>query len=259
MPALRYVTNVSWSDVPHLTDQEKDDLLSAIPEYQRKARAQGIPILGSGVIYPFDETSIKVDPFDPPRHWPRCFGGDTDAGAGWTAFAWLAWDRESGTVYLTHDYKNNNRSIAVHVEALHAKGQRLAPHKPLWIPGVADASGLLVTDKDSAQVIELYRERGVDIDLPDKAVEAGIQDVYDLMNTGKFKAFSSCSAFFAEFRMYHRNDGKIVKSNDHVMDAVRYAVRSGLQRAKVAPLPETDTISSYQYDRGMQGTGWLGT
>lgn len=212
----RYCINLRWDEAPHLSDTEKAELLSSIPEYQRKARSQGIPILGSGVIYPFDEEHIKVEPFEIPKHWPRCFGGDTDAGAGWTAFVWLAWDRDGDMVYLTHNYKSNSRSLSDHVDALKAKGTK---QQPLWIPGVADAAGLLVTAEDSMRVIELYRERGVDVDLPDKTVEAGIQNVYDLLNARKLKVFSSCSEFFAEFRMYHRKDGKVVKSNDHVMDA----------------------------------------
>jgi hypothetical protein len=36
-----------------------------------------------------------------------------------------------------------------------------------------------------------------------------------------------------EYRLYRRDEkGRIVKANDHLMDATRYAVRSGLTRAK---------------------------
>ena len=44
------------------------------------------------------------------------------------------------------------------------------------------------------------------------------------MLDGKFKVFSTCTDFFDEFRMYHRDEnGKISKTNDDVLDAVRYA------------------------------------
>jgi hypothetical protein len=254
----RYLANVTWDEVPHLSESEKTELWKAIPAYQRKARSKGIPVLGKGVIYPFDEERVKVTPFPIPRHWPRCFGLDSDAGAGVTAIVWGAWDRESSTVYLTHDYKSDSRSKADHVEALRAKGTK---KNPLWIPGVGDAKGLVVTEKDSIQVIKIYQEAGVDISFPDKSVEAGIQDVYDLINTGKFKVFSSCSDYFTEFRMYHRNEkGVIVKANDHLMDAKRYMVRSGLGVSRVAPTEDVeDLVQRLVYDEGSQGTGWMST
>lgn len=253
----RFVVNSTWSDAPHLSEKEKTDLYAAIPPYQRRARSQGLPILGSGLVYPFDEDRISVAPFDIPAHWPRCFGLDSDAGAGFTAIVWLAWDRDSDTVYVTHDYKSDSRSKADHIEALKAKGVKWAP---LWIPGVGDAKALMVTEHDSIQVIELYREAGCDIEFPDKSVEAGIQDLYDRMNVGRFKVFASCSGWFAEFRQYHRDKGKIVKTNDHELDACRYACRSGLARAKVAPKPP-DPDAQHRvltYDQGAQGLGWLG-
>lgn len=252
----RYVCNIGWDEVPHLSKTEKDELYSAIPAYQRKARTAGIPILGSGVIYPFDESRIKVEPFDIPKHWKRCFGLDSDAGAGYTAIAFLAWDVDTQTIYVHKDYKSESKSKNDHVEAIRAHGTKDAP---FWLPGVGDASGLLVTAEDSFQVIELYKEAGVDIELPDKAVEAGILDLYNLMNVGRFKVFSSCNDWFSEFRMYHRKDGRIVKSNDHVMDATRYGVRSGLARAKTKPVKKEEagpTIVSV--DQGNQGTGWMG-
>lgn len=251
----RYVVNLTWDDAPHLAQEEKDELWQSIPPYQRQARTRGIPFLGSGVIYPFAEERIRVDPFKIPREWPRCFGLDSDAGAGFTAIVWLAWDRENSMVYLTHCYKSDSRSKADHVEALKAKGLRWAP---LWIPGVGDAKGLVVTEHDSAQVMELYKKAGVDIHFPDKSVEAGIQDLYDMINIGKFKVFASETEWFTEFRQYHRKDGRIVKVNDHLMDATRYAVRSGLVLAKTPPVEVVPEAQVLLYDMGQAGTGWLG-
>lgn len=224
-----------------------------MPPHERRARAQGLPILGSGLVYPVEEKSITVEPFPIPREWPRCFGLDSDAGAGWTAIVWLAWDRDGGVIYVTHTYKSDSRSKADHVDALRAKGTK---RHPLWIKGVGDAGGLLVTKDDSIKVLELYQDSGVDIELPDKAVTAGTQAILDLMRTGRFKVFSTESEWFAEFRMYHRKDGKIVKINDHLMDATRYAVRSGLDRADVAPVDE-DAVESWM-SSGMGTSSWMG-
>jgi hypothetical protein len=42
------------------------------------------------------------------------------------------------------------------------------------------------------------------------------------MRTDRFKVVNDCSGFFRELRLYHRDNGKIVKLNDDIMDAVRY-------------------------------------
>jgi hypothetical protein len=44
------------------------------------------------------------------------------------------------------------------------------------------------------------------------------------MLKGRFKVFSTCREFFTEFVQYHRKEtGKIAKTHDDIMDAVRYA------------------------------------
>lgn len=259
----KYIVNITWDEVPHLSDSEKKELWKGIPAYQRRARSKGIPVLGAGVIYPFDEELIEIDDFALPRHWPRVFGLDTDAGAGWTAIVFVAWDRENNTLYIYRAYKSNARALATHVEEIALQGARFAKHKPLWMPGVGDAAARFVTETDSQQIIEAYKGKGVDLELPDKAVEAGIQDVYDLIEGRRLRVFRSQRDWFTEFRQYHRKTNpngtvEIVKKNDHLMDATRYAVHSGLQRAAVAPQAPDDTPRILTYDQGSLGTGWLG-
>lgn len=78
----------------------------------------------------------------------------------------------------------------------------------------------------------------MNISLPDKAVEAGIEKTWQLLSSGKLKVFSSCSQWFEEFRVYRRDEkGRIVKSNDHLMDATRYLCMSGVTRMRTEPQP----------------------
>jgi phage terminase large subunit-like protein len=51
-PANRYYVNAEWGDVPHLDSAEKEQLLASIIPYQREARSKGIPVRGSGAIFP---------------------------------------------------------------------------------------------------------------------------------------------------------------------------------------------------------------
>ena len=65
-------------------------------------------------------------------------------------------------------------------------------------------------------------------------LEAGIAEMLDRMETGRFRVFSHLNDWFEEFRLYHRKDGKIVKEYEDLMCATRYALM--MRRfAKVKP------------------------
>jgi hypothetical protein len=56
------------------------------------------------------------------------------------------------------------------------------------------------------------------------SVEAGLLDMLDRMKTGRFKVFKHLTEWFEEFRLYHREDGAVVKEQDDLMSATRYGV-----------------------------------
>lgn len=238
------VVYATWDDAPHLSEQDKAEMMAALPPFQRDARSKGIPQLGSGAVYPVPETELIVQPFAIPKHWRRIYGLDV----GWnnTAACFIAHDPDADCVYVTADYKRGQAEPAVHAAAVKAIA--------CGAPGEIDPASRGRSQKDGEQLINLYRQQGLDITPADNTVEAGIFDVYERMTTGRFKVFSTCRATIEEMRLYRRDDkGRIVKENDHVMDAMRYAVR-GLRRAK-ASLPEKpkDTID---YDRYYESSTW---
>ena len=55
-------------------------------------------------------------------------------------------------------------------------------------------------------------------------VEAGVMDMLDRMQSGRWKVFSHLVDWFEEFRLYHRKDGLIVKLQDDLMSASRYGL-----------------------------------
>lgn len=214
----RLVIGATWDDCPHLSDRDKVDLIASIPPYQRDARTRGIPQLGSGAIYPFPESGIRMADVPIPKHWRRGFGFDC-ALAGTTAAVWGALDPETQVLYIYSVYKRTQAETAVHAQAFLSRGK--------WIPGVGDAADII--DEDRQQFLDAYKTCGVDAELPNKGVETGIQAVYDRFSNGLLKVFSSCEAFFAEFRLYRRDEkGRVVKKNDHIMDA---CVRAGTRVA----------------------------
>lgn len=247
----RVVVQASWSDVPHLSEAQKAEYLAAIPPYMREARAKGVPHIGRGAIFPIPDSEIEIPDFKIPDMWPRCFGGDVSKT--WTAFVWLAWHKDSDTVYLYSCFKTERDELASNAVAVRSRGA--------WIPGVADAADIR-SDEDRRQYVQIYRDdHAIDMELPDKAVETGNQQVWDRLQGGRLKVFSSCQAWFEEKRHYRVGaDGKIVKKNDHLMDASRYGIRSGLARAMIKPNLQAKLDPTPKPSSSGRGAkfGWMG-
>lgn len=239
------VTMAGWDDVPHLSEESKAELLKSIPPFQRDARSKGIPQLGAGAIFPVPESEILVDDFAIPDHWPRVFGQDV----GWnrTAALWGAIDRESDIVYLYSEHYRGQAEPAIHAEAIKSRGS--------WVPGVIDPASRGRTQVDGLQLLQMYKDLGLDLDIAQNGVESGLYEVWQRLSTGRLKVFKSLSSWKQEFRLYRRDEkGRIVKENDHLMDTTRYLIVSGLARAKTKPAEKKATHSHYSGGNN----GWMG-
>ena len=95
------------------------------------------------------------------------------------------------------------------------------------------------------------------LDVAPNAVESGLFEVWRLLSTGQLKVFVSCKAWVEEFRLYRRDlKGRIVKQNDHLMDATRYAILSGVQWLSTEPLQEEEPAMRYFFMHHNSG-GWM--
>lgn len=231
---MRHVTSMTIDDVDHYTAAEKASIVASYPAHEREARAKGIPTMGSGRIFPVAEELITVPPRAIPRHWREIIGIDF----GWehpTAAARLAYDGDTDTIYVTAAYRRKEAVPVLHATAVKAWGD--------WIPVAWPHDGLQHDKGSGLQLAEQYRDAGLNM-LSEQAtheeggngVEAGIMDMLERMETGRFKVFAGLNEWFEEFRMYHRKEGKIVKERDDLMSATRYAVMM-LRFAKTKPAP----------------------
>lgn len=250
--ADRFCITIGWDDAPHLSKVEKEKMARKFPPHELEARSKGIPRLGSGAIYPIDEKLIKVEPFRIPEHWPR--GYALDVGLH-TAAMWIAHDRDNDELYAYAEYYRDEGDIAVHAAAIKAKGD--------WIPGFIDPSANNRSQTDGQRVIELYRRAGLHVNNAENAVEAGLWEVWQRMTSNRLKVFSTLSKFWAEFRLYRRDEkGKIVKKNDHMMDAGRYCVMGVRQfRTRPAPQqhgPDQGPVPSGGYSPHSASGSWMG-
>jgi Terminase RNaseH-like domain len=237
--------------VPHLNDAVKADLLASIPLFQRDARSKGIPHLGAGQVYPIATVDITVPDFTVPDHWRRAYG--LDVGWNWTAATWGAWDEATDTVYLYACYKRGQVEPVVHTEAIRAHGA--------WIPGVNDPAAAASNQVDGRKLFDIYRGLGLNIEKADNAVTAGILEMWNRFSSGRLKVFASMGVWFAEFALYHRDEhGKIVKTNDHLLDATRYLVMSGGARAigKPSTVPQPLDEANLVYRFPDAEHAWLG-
>lgn len=246
----KFIVNATWEDAPHLSEIDKKEIWEATPPHLRDARARGIPQLGAGVIYPLLEEDITIPDFQVPPWYARCFA--LDVGWNCTAAVWGAWDRESDVVYLYSAYKQGHAEPETHVRAITQRGW--------WIPGVIDPASQGSGQKDGKRLVDEYTNLGLNLGYADNAVEAGIFAVWQRLITGRLKIFQSLTPWFNEYRIYRRDEnGKVMKDqDDHLMDATRYLIMSGLHIAAVTPYDdEEEYIDRHNKGKKHQG-GYFG-
>lgn len=228
----KWSMQVTWDDVPHLTEEEKAERLKSIPPWEREARTKGIPAIGSGAIYTIPEADIMVQPFTIPDHWPRFYA--MDVGFKNTAVLWFAEDPTTKTWYIYKEHYRGRTEPVVHAADIKREGE--------WIPGVIDPASNRTRD-DGSRLLNEYMDLGLVLYKANNAVETGLTVCVNALGMGRVKIFSSCTNFFMEYRCYHKieRNGKYVIPDgqmDHAMDAFRYGMMSGVQIARVNPAIE---------------------
>jgi phage terminase large subunit-like protein len=250
-----HVTQMTIEDVEHYSPEQRAAIIASYPAHERKARTSGIPMLGSGRVFPLDESEIKVQSFPIPSHWPQGCGID------------FGWDHPSAGVRMAHDADSDILYvIAAHRAKQQTPAMFAAAVKPWgdWLPWAwphdGKQSGGKFGTADQAQLAQLYKGQGLNM-MPTHAtfedgtngVEAGVQDMFDRMQTGRLKVFAHLTDWFEEFNTYHRKDGVIVKEADDLMSATRYAYMMRRQ-FKVKSAPSRRHIPAPMPSPG----GWMG-
>lgn len=219
--SARNVTSMTIDDAEHYTPRERAKIIASYPAHEREARAKGIPTMGSGLIFPVAEEDIIVEPFAIPKHWPQIGALDF----GWdhpTAAVHLAWDRDADIVYVVRDYRVRQATPILHAAAVRPWGE--------WLPwawphdGNNDtAAGENLAAQYRAQKLNMLPERAT-FDDGGSSVEAGLMEMLDRMQTGRWKVFRTAGNWLEERRTYHRKDGKVVKERDDTISASRYGM-----------------------------------
>lgn len=237
------ITTAGWDDVPHLDEEMKASLLASVPEWQLESRRNGVPQLGAGAIYRKVYSDIEVAPFEIPSHWKKMYALDV----GWktTAVVFGAIDPDNNKIYIYDE-------LYVHEKQPHEYA-RMIKERGKWLPGVIDGASNGSSQIDGRKIFEMLKAEGLDLRFADKAIEAGILKTHEHLIFDKLRFFKGLDNLKSEYNNYHRDEnGKIVKRDDHLMDALRYLVM-GTQHAKVEKSNKDDNNQIHNFG----GSGWM--
>jgi phage terminase large subunit-like protein len=224
----RRVTSMEITDAEHIPAERRAAIVAGYPEHEREARAKGIPVLGSGAVFPVSESQITCEPFRIPDHWSLLWGMDYGVSHPFAAVL-VAWNRDTDTVYVVHTIRLKGATSLQHAASMKTafgdKGGLIPVAWPHDVNQRREFEGSLTPLRD------IYKKHGlamrpthasfVDGSL---ATEIGIMAISERMNSGRFKVFTNCTDWFQEFRTYHRKEGVIVKEDDDIMSATRQAI-----------------------------------
>lgn len=249
--AHRKVVTMTIHDAGHLTEEDRARIISETPEHEREARTMGVPMLGSGAIFPVSDGMIGCDPIK-LQPWFRHIGGmdfgyDHPFGA-----CELAYDGDADVIYVIREYRVRQKTPPDHATVLRNWGKlRFAwPH-----------DGMVHDKGNGTELRRQYERAGLKM-LGEHAtfsdgsvsVEAGIFDMLDRMTSGRWKVFSTCPQWMEEKRMYHREEGKIVKLDDDLISSSRYAYMM-LRHARPVDRGNPFGIDRNAATRTAEGTG----
>jgi len=208
-----YMATLTWDNVPHITPAMMKAFEGRYPAHEMKARRWGIPKMGSGAIFTTDfDDVLKCRPVRIPAHWPRAFGMDFGWSPHPTAALWGAWDRESDTIYIYSEHRMKKELPSVHANAIMMRGK--------WIKGNSETSG--TNASDGKRMIQIYRDLGLNLVPAKKDTEANIYEARQRIETGRLKVFDTLPMFREEYESFHRNEGRIVKEFDDLVDCLLY-------------------------------------
>lgn len=257
-----YFQNATWDDAKHLTPEVKASLLARIPYYQRKMRSLGIPVMGSGAIYPFELDKVTCAPFDIPDHWLVIsaldfgYSGISDP----SVIVSCALNPEDGKKYIFAEWGSEaDRDMYANSHMPDYMARKITGEQPddweentggehdfepLGLPGIVvktphDGNGIQPGTQQTRA--EIMRERGANVHHelfeipPDLApLEANRRSLIGSINLlaqwfqdAELFIFTNCLNLLKEFQLYQwvKKGQRTVPAdkNNHFLDAMRIA------------------------------------
>lgn len=219
----RVTITMTIDDVGHISPEQKAKIIASYPAHERDARTRGIPMLGSGRIFPIAQDAITEPTLEyVPTHWTKLWSIDFGIDHPFAAVL-QAWDKDADIIHILHAFKVRNQTPIQHAAAM----------KPIGggVPVAWPHDGNTRDAGDLKPLADQYKAAGLKMlpthaTFPDGSIstEAGIMEMQERFETGRIKVAAHLTEFLQEFGLYHRKNGLIVKLNDDIMSATRIGV-----------------------------------
>ena len=223
-----YIT-MTILDALHIPPEERAKIIAGYPRHEREARVNGVPMLGSGRIFIYPEELIREPALEyVPPHWAKLWGIDFGIGHPFAAVLQL-WDRDNDVIHIHH---------AIRIQAApgevgglpmnHARAmQKIGANVPVAWPHDGNdrdkGSGITLAASYRKEKLVMLGSHATFVD-GGYSTEAGILEMQERMESGRYKVASHLTDWWNEYRNYHRKDGQIVKINDDLLSASRIAI-----------------------------------
>jgi len=245
-------TSCSVYQVSHISDEDVKKMEHDIPARQHDMRLKGIPVMGSGMIYPFKTEEVTYSDIPIETHWKIIQAVDF----GWTAPAAVvscAYDPDTQIVYIYRAEKNSEWEVPIMASYINTLGTEypvIWPHD--GANGTQAGSGIGLKEQLASNGCNMHWTQFANPPDPitgkeNNSVEAGLSELRTMFKTNALKVHHSLTDLLNELSMYYyeENTQKPKKTNDHIMDAMRYAVQSVKRFGKSKNDGEFDS-SDYQ-------------
>lgn len=238
-----YLQSVGWDDCPHITEEVKTKLLSGIPEWQHEMRMNGIPVLGTGAIFPIADSLITESTFVPMNHHQIVAGIDFGMVVDPSVITFYVRDDDGVIHGIKEIYLDEDRSPRAIANAIKSSEY---PHVLTVVPHDAglnsddpQAKGKLLIEYG----VNVYRQpftNPVDVKLgtdeikprtgrSHNSIQAGLVEMLRRFEEGTLKVSDTMTNFLSEKRSYFwrkTGDGYKPTGPDHCIDSSRYAIMS---------------------------------
>ncbi|ELP3919281.1 terminase family protein [Escherichia coli] len=251
-----YFQVATWDDAPHLTEEDKAELLAGYPAYQHEMRSKGIPVLGSGAVYPFNESEIsgskELEEIEANPHlykllWCCDFGYSSSDDADPSVLLLLAYSMEEDCIYTISEWNSKRDSKANRLSHMPEHMASIIkaspfPFAPLLVPhdGKRQIEGTNNTRISEfkrlninvlPQVFEIpFQLTTGSFDAPKhpRSLHWTIQYINKLFSEDKLKIdVPNMKSLMNEFRVYQwKDNGTPIDKNNHHLDALRYGAVS---------------------------------
>ena len=205
-----HIENPTSYDNPFYPKENIERARKRLPEWKFKMLFLGQFTKPAGLIYPKYQL---CEPFEVPASWNIFIGMDTGYNNP-TALVWIAHNPDEDEFYVFKEFKQSRVLPDDIVKAL--RGYE---------------NCVIYADPANKEVLEILKKKGLIIRQGKKDVLAGISHVQGLFENGKLRVFNTCRKTIDELDTYSWEQDKTgeyidrpVKYNDHLMDALRYAL-----------------------------------